>query len=58
MPNDSIIDYFVPKMNDYKIILKAEIHALAKNGLELVDAFDFRDDELMTVLGKKSTPDD
>ena len=54
MPSKEIIDYFIPRVDTYKKIMKDEMNILANSSLEIVDGFDFQDDELMTVLGKKT----
>ena len=41
MPSKEIINYFIPRVDTYKKIMKDEMNILANSSLEIVDGFDF-----------------
>lgn len=57
MKSEDYLDHFSQHFDGYKVIFKSEMHMLAMSSLDIVDAFDISDRELLSVLGKKSYKD-
>eukprot|EP00351_Strombidinopsis_sp_SopsisLIS2011_P002203 CAMPEP_0116879350 /NCGR_PEP_ID=MMETSP0463-20121206/11156_1 /TAXON_ID=181622 /ORGANISM="Strombidinopsis sp, Strain SopsisLIS2011" /LENGTH=76 /DNA_ID=CAMNT_0004528595 /DNA_START=1816 /DNA_END=2046 /DNA_ORIENTATION=+ len=57
MKSEDYLDHFSQNFDNYKVIFKSEMHMLAMSSLDIVDAFDISDRELLSVLGKKSYKD-
>lgn len=57
MKSEDYLDHFSQHFDSYKVIFKSEMHMLAMSSLDIVDAFDISDRELLSVLGKKSYKD-
>lgn len=57
MPTEAYSDYFLSKIDDFKKVFKDEMSQLAMSALDIADGFDFEDEELLSVLGKKNVKD-
>lgn len=55
----SLIQYFNPHkiQEEYKKVFKDDLQTLAMTSLDIVEGWDFKDEELLSVLGKSSTKD-
>ena len=55
----SMLQHFTPKKitEEYKKVFKDDLQTLAMTSIDLVEGWDFKDEELLTVLGKSSTKD-
>lgn len=43
------------KMDEYKEVMRADTHILALSAVDIVEGYDFEDEELQSVLGGKTT---
>lgn len=48
----------MPKFDTYKELLREDLHVLTMSSQEIVEGFDFKDNELLSVLGSKKTKTD
>jgi len=49
---------FIAQVSTYKKVFRDEMHILAMSAQEIADGLDFREEELMSVIGKKRTSQD
>lgn len=54
MPDSKHTDFLCKNYDSYNDIFKHELEQLSAISLDLVDGFGIPDEELVTVLGKKS----
>ncbi|CDW84516.1 peroxisomal acyl-coenzyme a oxidase 1 [Stylonychia lemnae] len=53
-PSDQFVDYFnSKKIDDLKKQFKEELQILGMTSLDIVDGFDFKDPELLSIIGRK-----
>eukprot|EP00347_Sterkiella_histriomuscorum_P013776 403363411 len=58
LPSQDYVDYFNhKKVDDIKKTFKDELQVLGMSSIDIVEGWDFKDEELLTVLGKKATKD-
>jgi len=57
MKSENYLDYFSNNLENYKVTFKTEMHLLAMSSIDIVEAFDISDNELLSVVGKKSYKD-
>ena len=53
LPSSEVINYFQKRYSVHTKTFKDEMQTLAMSSLDIVDAFDFDDRELLTALGQK-----
>jgi hypothetical protein len=58
MHNQAHVDYFLPKIEGYKKEFKDCLGVAAVSSIDIVNGWDFSDEELLTVLGKKDLKTD
>ena len=57
MPSQDSISYFRSKLEEHKKVFKDELNVLAMSSKDIVNGFDFQDEELVSALGKESYED-
>mmetsp|Transcript_51522 Transcript_51522/g.70761 ORF Transcript_51522/g.70761 Transcript_51522/m.70761 type:complete len:97 (+) Transcript_51522:187-477(+) len=57
MKSENYLDHFSNNLENYKVTFKTEMHLLAMSSIDIVEAFDISDNELLSVVGKKSYKD-
>jgi hypothetical protein len=48
----------MPRFENYKELMREDLHILAMSSEDIVEGFDFKDEELLSVLGSKKTKTD
>ena len=54
-PSSEYADYFLSKQEEMRKVFNEDLNILAKNSLDIVDGWDFKDEELLSIIGKKDT---
>ena len=57
MPSEEHLQYFEKAIPSIKETFYADLDIVAASSLDLVDGFDFKDEELLSVIGKKDMKD-